>query len=200
MYHTIHPTKRSTRYAYWRPNARGERRATPNQPTSATRCPLWPVRSSALFGGGRRPGVGDRAPLPGRPAAYRLPPTTGTSAAPLRPPALPALVGTMPRRPPAARATERHASGAADSRSDNGAEAIGGRLQALVRHDPRVMCACPRCAPHTYWITSSARRSSDGGIVIPSVLAVLRLMTSSNFVGCSTGRSAGLAPLRILAT
>jgi hypothetical protein len=24
------------------------------------------------------------------------------------------------------------------------------------------------------------------------------LMTSSNFVGCSTGRSAGLAPLRIL--
>src|SRR5438093_3708016 len=56
---------------------------------------------------GRRPGVGDRAPLPGRPAAYRLPPTTGTSAAPLRPPALPALVGTMPRRPPAARATEQ---------------------------------------------------------------------------------------------
>ena len=90
------------------PNARGERRATPNQPTSATRCPLWPVRSSALFGGGRRPGVGDPAPLPGRPAAYRLPPTTGTSAAPLRPPALPALVGTMPRRPPAARATERY--------------------------------------------------------------------------------------------
>jgi hypothetical protein len=28
----------------------------------------------------------------------------------------------------------------------------------------------------------------------------LRLMTSSNLVGCSTGRSAGLAPLRILST
>ena len=31
----------------------------------------------------------------------------------------------------------------------------------------------------------------------PSVLAVLRLITNSNLVGCSTGRSAGLAPLRI---
>src|SRR5438093_5417210 len=35
------------------------------------------------------------------------------------------------------------------------------------------------------------------GIVSPSALAVLRLTTTSNFVGCSTGRSAGLAPLRI---
>ena len=30
--------------------------------------------------------------------------------------------------------------------------------------------------------------------------AVLRLMTSSKLEGCSTGRSAGLAPLRILST
>ncbi len=37
-------------------------------------------------------------------------------------------------------------------------------------------------------------------MVRPSALAVLRLMTSSNFVGCSTGRSAGLAPFRILST
>jgi len=28
-------------------------------------------------------------------------------------------------------------------------------------------------------------------------LAVLRLITSSNFVGCWTGRSAGVVPLRI---
>src|SRR5207253_1833377 len=34
------------------------------------------------------------------------------------------------------------------------------------------------------------------GIVRPSAFAVLRLMTSSNLVGCSTGRSAGLAPFR----
>ena len=51
-----------------------------------------------------------------------------------------------------------------------------------------------------YWITSSARPSTDGGIVSPSALAVLRLITSSNLEACSTGRSAGLAPLRILST
>ena len=51
-----------------------------------------------------------------------------------------------------------------------------------------------------HWISSSARPSSDGGIVSPSALAVLRLITSSNFVGCSTGRSPGLAPWRILST
>ena len=51
-----------------------------------------------------------------------------------------------------------------------------------------------------YSITSSARSSSDGGIVRPSALAVLRLMISANFVGCSIGRSAGLAPCRILTT
>ena len=33
-------------------------------------------------------------------------------------------------------------------------------------------------------------------MVRPSALAVLRLMTNSNVVGCKTGRSAGLAPLR----
>src|SRR4030095_5835916 len=53
---------------------------------------------------------------------------------------------------------------------------------------------------HAYWMTWSARSSSDCGIVRPSASAVLRLMTNSNFVGCSTGRSAGLAPLRILST
>src|SRR5262245_26239840 len=47
-------------------------------------------------------------------------------------------------------------------------------------------------------ITSSARCWRNQGTSRPSALAVLRLITSSNFVGCSTGRSAGLAPLRIL--
>src|SRR5215471_4198560 len=49
-----------------------------------------------------------------------------------------------------------------------------------------------------YSITSSARASSVGGTVRPSAFAALRLMTSSNLVGCSIGRSAGLAPLKIL--
>src|SRR5688572_1559958 len=42
-----------------------------------------------------------------------------------------------------------------------------------------------------------ARASTLGGIVSPICFAVFRLITSSNLVGCPTGRSAGLAPLRI---
>src|SRR3954463_11458467 len=52
----------------------------------------------------------------------------------------------------------------------------------------------------THSITSSARARSVGGISRPRVLAVLRLMTKSKEIGSSTGRSAGLAPLRIRAT
>jgi hypothetical protein len=48
-----------------------------------------------------------------------------------------------------------------------------------------------------YSITSSASDKNDSGIVRPSALAVLRLRTSSNLVGCSTGRSAGEAPRRM---
>src|SRR5262245_45548180 len=51
---------------------------------------------------------------------------------------------------------------------------------------------------HLHSMTSSARARLEGGTVRPSALAVLRLTTSSNRVGCSTGRSAGLSPLRIL--
>ena len=46
----------------------------------------------------------------------------------------------------------------------------------------------------------SARSNSDCGIVRPSALAVFTLISRSNFAGCSTGSSAGLAPLRILST
>jgi hypothetical protein len=51
-----------------------------------------------------------------------------------------------------------------------------------------------------YSITWSARTSTVPGMVRPSAFAVLRLMTSSNLVGCSIGSSAGLAPFRILST
>jgi len=54
------------------------------------------------------------------------------------------------------------------------------------------------CRRHS--IISSARSRSDCGMVRPIAFPALRLMTSSNFAGCSTGRSAGLAPLRILST
>jgi hypothetical protein len=71
------------------------------------------------------------------------------------------------------------------------------------RERPR---GCPAAKKHdesaatAHSITLSARNRNDSGIVRPSVLAVLRLMTSSYLDACSTGRSAGLTPLRILST
>src|SRR5262245_14920694 len=53
-------------------------------------------------------------------------------------------------------------------------------------------------SPHS--ITSSASASSLSGTVRPSALAVVRLTTRSNLVGCSTGMSAGFAPRKILLT
>src|SRR5262249_45081786 len=47
-------------------------------------------------------------------------------------------------------------------------------------------------------ITSSASARTWAGTSRPIAFAVLRLMTSSNFTGCSTGKSPGFSPLRIL--
>jgi hypothetical protein len=63
---------------------------------------------------------------------------------------------------------------------------------------PQALAVKPQSG--TYSITSSARESNEGGTVRPSALAVFMLITSSNLVGCSIGKSAGLAPLRILST
>src|SRR6516165_5821863 len=52
-------------------------------------------------------------------------------------------------------------------------------------------------APLNHSITSSARPDSGSGTVMPSALAVLRLMISSTLVTCWTGRSAGFSPLRM---
>jgi len=49
-------------------------------------------------------------------------------------------------------------------------------------------------------ISSSARNRNDSGIVSLSALAVVKLITRSNFLGCSTGMSLGFAPRRILST
>ena len=53
---------------------------------------------------------------------------------------------------------------------------------------------------HLYSITSSARASKDGGTVMPSALAVLRLIASSKLTGFCTGSSCTLAPLRMRST
>jgi putative ABC transport system substrate-binding protein len=73
---------------------------------------------------------------------------------------------------------------------------------ALLRERHERPCSCRAAnnldelaSPHS--ITSSAIASKPGGKVRPSVLAVFRLITNSNFVGWTTGKSAGFAPLRI---
>jgi hypothetical protein len=53
--------------------------------------------------------------------------------------------------------------------------------------------------PPCHSITSSASASNFAGISSPSDLAVLRLIVRMSLVGCCTGRSTGLAPLRIFA-
>src|SRR5262249_4640977 len=74
------------------------------------------------------------------------------------------------------------------------------------RRGLRVGCQWP-CSPRAaeqrdelaaryHSITSSAPASSVVGRSTPSVLAVFRLITSSNLVDCITGRSAGFSPLR----
>src|SRR5712691_6886320 len=53
---------------------------------------------------------------------------------------------------------------------------------------------CPVCGRQSYSITSSAVASRVGGTARPSILAVEALMTNSNLVDCTTGKSAGFAP------
>src|ERR1035437_5352473 len=70
----------------------------------------------------------------------------------------------------------------------------------IVRDGMSQRCQQETHAPQqtaSYSITSSAIASSVFGTARPSALAVLRLMTHSNLVGCCTGKSAGLGPPRI---
>jgi len=70
----------------------------------------------------------------------------------------------------------------------------------ITAFDPSATDNGDELSPVDHGMISSARTKNDWGIVSPSALAVLRLITRSNLVGCSMGRSAGLAPLRILST
>src|SRR5262249_27560185 len=74
-----------------------------------------------------------------------------------------------------------------------------GRLLRARRERPKKRRRDRRAAKHDelpalHSITLSARSTRPAGTSCPIALAVLRLITSSNVVGCSTGRSAGLAP------
>src|SRR5262249_37014436 len=75
------------------------------------------------------------------------------------------------------------------------------RLLRARRERPRRRAAQDRdelAAPHS--MTLSARSSMDSEIGSPTAFAAFRLMMSSNFTACSTGRSPGLAPLRTRST
>src|SRR4051794_30305307 len=107
---------------------------------------------------------------------------------------------------------ENHNSGTAFSHSQGqNRKSASARLTSTVPLKADIDCAvgtsvlCHKRthAPHKrqpYSITSSARVSSVGGTMTPSAFAVFKLITSSYLVGCSTGRSAGFAPLKILST
>ena len=77
----------------------------------------------------------------------------------------------------------------------------GARLRAAVSE--WVNCRHPRLEggkTDRYSITSSASCCNCGGTLSPSALAVLRLITRSNLVGCSTGISAGGSPFKMRST
>src|SRR2546426_1337606 len=76
----------------------------------------------------------------------------------------------------------------------NMAKLVGEETHGLGDRGARVLLAMD------YSISRSTLSRSVGGIVRPSDFAVLRLMTNSNLVGCSTGMSAGFEPLMILST
>ena len=155
------------------------------------------IDPACLLGAGLRPAATRHGQgAPGNRARLGLPmdapPCSGWAGAPARRCLRVSSSAHTPQRPtPAPRGTWSL------QRSKN---TLTAPLRACVRQGPRAMCACPQLVPYAYWITSSARSSREGGIVIPSPLAVLRLMTSSNCVGSSTGRSAGLVPFKMRST
>ena len=111
------------------------------------------------------------------------------------------------RPTPAARMARKQPS----SEWSNGIERRCSGLTNLVRYATAQPCVQDRDSKslmrtldskpraNRYWITLSARTMTSGGNVMPSALAVFILMTSSNSVGCWTGKSSAFAPLRILA-
>src|SRR5262249_47443504 len=107
---------------------------------------------------------------------------------------LPSLVGASAKGSDIARGDI--ASTAADE-SYNGHR----RLLRPRRERPRGCHAADKRdeLPPLHSITSSASARTPAGISRPSARAVLRLMTSSTFVSCRTGKSAGFVPLRMRA-
>ena len=110
--------------------------------------------------------------------------------------------------PHGAGAPEPAARGADDGLAAGNSEIHAGVLlvghpEHCARH-PGHATAPPLIAPrNSRRLTRSPRRRGRGAIadtVMPSAFAVVRLKMRSNLVGCSTGRSLGVAPRKILST
>ena len=69
------------------------------------------------------------------------------------------------------------------------------RIAANIAKLPELL----RKTKRAYSITLSARATNIAGTVTPIALAVLRLIQSSNFVGCSIGMSPGFVPRKSFA-
>jgi hypothetical protein len=125
----------------------------------------------------------DAAP-PGRISDRRLPSRRDSQTATLCPAVEPI--------PPTPSGGVRSGASASDDSSISraAARAASGHAAAAPPISPEV------AAVHS--ITSSARARRNDGSVNPMSRAALALTISSNLVGCSTGMSAGFAPLRIL--
>src|SRR5262249_1567964 len=100
----------------------------------------------------------------------------------------------QPRRLPQQRFSTTGAHGISDGQF---------RIIPARRERPHCRCATDEryeLATAAHSITSSRRARDVGGTSMPSALAVGRLMTNSNLVGCWTGKSLGLSPLRMRST
>ena len=92
-----------------------------------------------------------------------------------------------------------------DSRTGFGISIVGKSNPKCSSKDPNhvFLSVNPKSAIENlkcHLMTRSALTSTLGGIVRPICFAALRLMMNSNFVACCTGKSAGLAPFKILST
>src|SRR6266481_5581562 len=70
-------------------------------------------------------------------------------------------------------------------------------LEEPIFHHIASSATLPAGGALPYSITVFARTSNESGTVMPSALAVFRLMINSTFVTCWTARSTGFSPLRI---
>ena len=72
-----------------------------------------------------------------------------------------------------------------------------GQKQTCAVHKPMSAKCQKRTLSACYSMISSARASSEGGMVRPRAFAVFRFMMSSYLLGACTGRSAGFSPFNM---